>query len=93
MHEPAQAGTDAAATGVAALVAGVHTREELGVDPQELPSAVLAGVASLLAFALGPWCRCCPGWRPAVAGGRQRRSRRKGCGGLNQLLTVNVETA
>jgi len=31
----------------------VHTREELGVDPQELPSAVLAGVASLLAFSVG----------------------------------------
>ena len=31
----------------------VHTREELGVDPHELPSAILAGVASLLAFSLG----------------------------------------
>ncbi len=31
----------------------VHTREELGVDPQELPSGVLAGVASLLAFSFG----------------------------------------
>jgi VIT1/CCC1 family predicted Fe2+/Mn2+ transporter len=31
----------------------VHTREELGVDPDELPSAVRAGVASLLAFSLG----------------------------------------
>ena len=31
----------------------VHTREELGVDPDDLPSPVLAGVASLLAFALG----------------------------------------
>jgi VIT1/CCC1 family predicted Fe2+/Mn2+ transporter len=31
----------------------VHTREELGVDPDELPSPVLAGVASLLAFSLG----------------------------------------
>ncbi len=31
----------------------VHTREELGVDPSELPSPVLAGVASLLAFSLG----------------------------------------
>jgi vacuolar iron transporter family protein len=31
----------------------VHTREELGVDPFELPSAVLAGTASLLAFSLG----------------------------------------
>jgi vacuolar iron transporter family protein len=31
----------------------VHTREELGVDPSELPSPLLAGVASLLAFSLG----------------------------------------
>jgi VIT1/CCC1 family predicted Fe2+/Mn2+ transporter len=31
----------------------VHTREELGVDPGDLPSPVLAGVASLLAFSLG----------------------------------------
>jgi VIT1/CCC1 family predicted Fe2+/Mn2+ transporter len=31
----------------------IHTREELGVDPQELPSPVLAGVASLCAFSLG----------------------------------------
>ena len=31
----------------------VHTREELGVDPGELPSPLLAGVASLLAFSLG----------------------------------------
>ena len=31
----------------------VHTREELGVDPEELPSPVLAGVASLIAFSCG----------------------------------------
>ena len=31
----------------------VHTREELGVDPEELPSPVLAGVASLIAFSGG----------------------------------------
>jgi VIT1/CCC1 family predicted Fe2+/Mn2+ transporter len=31
----------------------VHTREELGVDPDGLPSPSLAGVASLLAFSLG----------------------------------------
>ena len=31
----------------------VHTREELGVDPHELPSPLLAGMASLLAFSLG----------------------------------------
>jgi vacuolar iron transporter family protein len=39
----------------------VHTREELGVDPGELPSPLLAGAASLLAFSVGalvpllPW--------------------------------------
>jgi vacuolar iron transporter family protein len=31
----------------------IHTREELGVDPDELPSPVVAGVASWLAFSLG----------------------------------------
>jgi VIT1/CCC1 family predicted Fe2+/Mn2+ transporter len=31
----------------------VHAREELGVDPHELPSPVLAGVASLCSFSLG----------------------------------------
>jgi VIT1/CCC1 family predicted Fe2+/Mn2+ transporter len=31
----------------------VHTREELGVDPSDLPSPLLAGSASLLAFSLG----------------------------------------
>ena len=31
----------------------VHTREELGVDHQELPSPLLAGVASWFAFSLG----------------------------------------
>ncbi len=31
----------------------VHTREELGVDPFELPSALLAGASSLVAFSLG----------------------------------------
>jgi vacuolar iron transporter family protein len=31
----------------------IHTREELGVDHSELPSPLLAGVASLLAFSLG----------------------------------------
>jgi vacuolar iron transporter family protein len=31
----------------------VHTREELGVDPFELPSALLAGFSSLVAFCLG----------------------------------------
>ena len=31
----------------------VHTREELGVDPFELPSALAAGVSSLIAFSAG----------------------------------------
>jgi vacuolar iron transporter family protein len=31
----------------------LHAREELGVDPNELPSPLLAGVASLFAFSLG----------------------------------------
>ncbi len=31
----------------------VHTREELGVDPFELPSPVVAGVSSLIAFSAG----------------------------------------
>ena len=31
----------------------VHTREELGVDPHDLPSPLLAGTASLLAFSFG----------------------------------------
>jgi VIT1/CCC1 family predicted Fe2+/Mn2+ transporter len=31
----------------------VHTREELGVDPDELPSPLLAGAASFLAFSCG----------------------------------------
>ena len=30
-----------------------HTRDELGVDPEDLPSPVLAGGASLVAFSLG----------------------------------------
>ncbi len=31
----------------------VHTREELGVDPFELPSALVAGASSLVAFSAG----------------------------------------
>ena len=31
----------------------VHTREELGVDPFELPSALAAGLLSLVAFSAG----------------------------------------
>jgi VIT1/CCC1 family predicted Fe2+/Mn2+ transporter len=36
-----------------AIALRFHTREELGVDPDELPSPVLAGAASLVAFSLG----------------------------------------
>jgi vacuolar iron transporter family protein len=51
----------------------VHTREELGVDPFELPSAVLAGVSSLVAFSLGALVPLLPylaGWSalPAALG-------------------------
>jgi len=31
----------------------IHTREELGIDPSELPSPIVAGAASLLAFSCG----------------------------------------
>jgi VIT1/CCC1 family predicted Fe2+/Mn2+ transporter len=31
----------------------VHTRQELGVDPEDLPSPLLAGVSSLFAFSVG----------------------------------------
>lgn len=35
------------------LALRVHAREELGVDPQDLPSPLIAGVASFVAFSLG----------------------------------------
>ena len=38
----------------------VHTREELGVDPFDLPSALLAGGSSLIAFSVGRSSPCCP---------------------------------
>jgi vacuolar iron transporter family protein len=47
----------------------LHTREELGVDPAELPSPVVAGVASLFAFSLGALVPLLPylfGW-PVLA--------------------------
>ena len=40
----------------------VHTREELGVDPFDLPSALVAGVSSLIAFSVGAIIRCCATW-------------------------------
>ena len=51
----------------------VHTREELGVDPFELPSALVAGVSSLIAFSAGallpllPYLAGLPGMRAALA--------------------------
>ncbi len=36
-----------------AVALRVHTREELGVDPHDLPSATLAGGASMVAFSVG----------------------------------------
>jgi VIT1/CCC1 family predicted Fe2+/Mn2+ transporter len=51
----------------------IHTREELGIDPDELPSPILAGVASLLAFSLGalalPSRPALPGRDPGSHGG------------------------
>jgi VIT1/CCC1 family predicted Fe2+/Mn2+ transporter len=46
----------------------LHAREELGVNPNELPSPLLAGGASLVAFPLGailpllPYLLVCALW-------------------------------
>ena len=51
----------------------VHTREELGVDPFELPSALVAGISSLIAFSAGalipllPYLAGLPGAGAALA--------------------------
>ena len=51
----------------------LHTREELGVDPFELPSALVAGVSSLIAFSAGallpllPYLAGLPGMHAALA--------------------------
>jgi VIT1/CCC1 family predicted Fe2+/Mn2+ transporter len=51
----------------------VHTREELGVDPFELPSALVAGISSLIAFSAGalipllPYLAGLPGMGRALA--------------------------
>ncbi|MGI8868305.1 MAG: VIT1/CCC1 transporter family protein [Mycobacteriales bacterium] len=37
-----------------------HARDELGVDPQELPSALSAGVSSLIAFSIGAFVPLLP---------------------------------
>ena len=53
------ADAETAARMAAAVSAGpdtalrVHTREELGVDPFELPSPIFAGISSLIAFSAG----------------------------------------
>ena len=59
----------------------VHTREELGVDPFELPSAVVAGVSSLIAFSTGALIPLLPylaGDRNGRCAGRLPRHRRGG---------------
>lgn len=38
----------------------IHAREELGVDPAQLPSPVLAGVSSLLSFSVGAFIPLLP---------------------------------
>src|SRR6202000_698943 len=38
----------------------VHTREELGVDPFELPSPVMSGSSSLTASSTGAWLPLLP---------------------------------
>src|ERR1700686_563978 len=43
----------AAGTQDPANVVRVHSREELGVDPFELPSPIFAGISSLIAFSAG----------------------------------------
>jgi VIT1/CCC1 family predicted Fe2+/Mn2+ transporter len=51
----------------------VHTREEMGVDPHELPSALKAAALSLLCFSFGallpviPWFVSATGTAPTVA--------------------------
>ncbi|HVX43751.1 MAG TPA: VIT1/CCC1 transporter family protein [Mycobacteriales bacterium] len=42
------------------LALRLHAREELGVDPHELPSPLLAGAASLIAFSLGAFLPLIP---------------------------------
>jgi VIT1/CCC1 family predicted Fe2+/Mn2+ transporter len=50
----------------------VHTREELGVDPQDLPSAFNAAAISLVCFLFGallpviPWFTGATGFAPAA---------------------------
>ncbi len=43
----------AAVSADAEMALRFHTRDELGLDPDDLPSAVLAGTASLTAFSVG----------------------------------------
>ena len=52
--DPETAARMAAAVSVNPEIAlQVHTRQELGVDPQDLPSPLLAGTSSLFAFSAG----------------------------------------
>ena len=66
---------------------GMHVREELGVDPSELPSPLTAAGASLATFAVGALIPLLPyllglrlavGRAGAVGGGRVRRRRAGG---------------
>lgn len=56
-----------------AIAVGVHTREEMGVDPNDLPSAYAAAAVSLVCFVFGallpviPWFWNADGAAPALA--------------------------
>ena len=55
----------------------VHTREELGVDPFELPSALVAGVSSLIAFSTGALIPLLP-YLAGLSGAGRRAGHRRG---------------
>ena len=56
----------------------VHTREELGVDPFELPSALVAGFSSLIAFSAGALIPLLPYLVGLPRAGRRAGRRRGG---------------
>ena len=55
----------------------VHTREELGVDPFELPSPLVAGFSSLIAFSAGALIPLLP-YLAGLSRARRRAGRRRG---------------
>lgn len=73
----------------------IHAREELGIDPEDLPSPLVAAVSSFASFALGallPYCRtcwvrppcgrrCCWRWSASSAAGRSSPGSPRGRGG------------